>query len=407
MSIDNREQDIIEGNVQPENIPNQQRTPIPSEQVGGQYQQYSPIPLEQVGGQYQQYAPIPPEQAGGQYQHYSPIPPTIEKRDRTNEYVLFAVIATIIIAIIVVVVFFGARLFSDISDNGGFRFPFFHGGSTEVVPKDEMNENDDTFGPNSDWGENEGAEGLDSIDPFIAQNLTYTIEDGFWDLMEDSNEGEIFFHIEYPVIKGLSSATVQERINKEIESVAMETRDLMYPDPLPELEEKIYGDSYWFESQVYSKVTYMDENYISIVFEDHYFLGSIFAEYYDMRSLTFDIKTGERVYLDEVLNVTDEFLIEFREKMIMEDTSSSVFSDTEVMSNENLTKILKGRSALDGRYYRLFFLSAKGIDIGVCYHYRSADDNIIARGYTTTLFSYNEIEPYLLPHSMWNAIKNL
>ena len=333
--------------------------------------------------------------------------PGYEKKDRSKEYITLAIIIVIVVAMLAVLAFFGIRIWKDMTANGGLQLNFLQGNEKE--PSKNGNSNG-SAGGKSNNNENSPQQSPGSGDIFTdvvafeSEDVTYTIEAGLWELQEENEKGKLDFQINYPIISGLSDTGVQEKLNSEIESIASDSKDLMYPEPTDNIKNVIGEDAFRLESIVDYKISYMDENYISIIFRDHYFLGSVYAEYADLRTVTYDLKTGEIIELKDFVDISKDFIQDFRVRMISEDPTSNVFIDEEIMSDENMIRILSGE-VLEGRYLGVFFLSANGVDAGITYHYRSTDSNIIERGYVTTLYSFDDIRVYAKTHSIWDVLK--
>ena len=336
--------------------------------------------------------------------HANDVIPVLEKPKRKKEFLMLAIIIAVLLIVGTVLTIFTIRFAAEIKEKGGFQVAEDKntGKNTERPNKDKSKEDNKNKKDGPSASEDNSA--LNTITAFV-DDVTYSYNSEQWDLYQEDTNGTIAFSINYPIIEGLPNKTVQDLINKEIEKTAMKSRDMMYPEISDSLKDIIDSNSYLLESEVDFKISYMDENIISIVFEDYYFLGSVYAEFIDLRTLTFNLKTGEEYKLPEILDISKDFIKEFRPRMIAESDRDSVFEDEIIFSDESLIKILNGE-VLDGRYSSNFFLSAKGIDIGITYRYRSSDDNIIQRGYTTTLFSYAEIAKYALPNSIWNMIQS-
>ena len=349
-----------------------------------------------------QYSPIP---------DYGPV-----RQDKKRQYILLAVIIAVVVAVILAMVFVGMRIFNGVLNQVESYDPPDQKIETPAInpyddPPPKINQEREDKGKiyEHDYlaGMDLGYGDLGFIEEHFVRGTPYSLKKVRYEVDDTSEEGSFKFTIEYPVIGGLEDEEIQDKINEAIRDCAMAQKNDMYPVISDSLLNVIDDKYYRFESLVQCKVSYLDKNVISVVFSDEYFLGSIYAEYYDIRTRTFDLRTGERCELEDLLfpgdEVSDSFIDDFRERMIAESPDSEVFRDKKVMSNDTIRRMLLGE-IVDNRYYCSSFITEQGIEICATYHYRSSDDNIIARGWVTTHYNYNELLPYEKKHDLWEVL---
>ena len=113
------------------------------------------------------------------------------------------------------------------------------------------------------------ASGVAGIAEYIADNLSYKIEEEDYTYTDDEKQSTLIsFSVRYPRLQGLNK-NVQDKINGEIKKCAMQTVDEIYTSPSQEFKEKILGtQNPMLVSDVTYKVCYANEHFISIAFED-------------------------------------------------------------------------------------------------------------------------------------------
>lgn len=333
---------------------------------------------------------------------YSAIP-EYEPNARKNQYKILIIVVIAVVVGLILLAFLALKIINnldleDVFDNDNYGYGDDNGDGYDFRnPFDGFGDDDDYYDYGSDDYE---VNGIDTVDEYIADGLSFTADYEEFYLDEDLDEGMTFFYILYPVLEGMADTAIQESINAELEKCAMQSRDFMYPVLPDDMKGTASDDYYWRESMVDYKITYMDENLLSVVFEDSYYLGSIYAEYCDLRTITFDLKTGKIINLSDVINISEDYIKDLRQRLIEESPDTDALYDEVVLSDENIKKILEGER-VDGRYTSNFFFKQDGCEVGITYHYRSADDNIIARGYVTAPYSFLEISPFAAQNDLW------
>lgn len=257
--------------------------------------------------------------------------------------------------------------------------------------------------PQEEPGEEASKEGIESIQCFEAEKLSYTIREETYTYSSNGQKGEypMEFDVSYPQIEGLDSEKADE-INKMLKECAMSTVDTIYLQPSEAMKEAMLREqSPFMASQVKYRVTYADEDFISVVFTDHYFVGNYYAEFQDLRTRNIRLSDGARIETADIVDLTDEFMEDWMGRMKKEAPEAEVLDG---LTTSQFRRILNGE-ILENRYYDNFFVDAEGIQIGLTYHYANEEQTTIARGWITAPFKRSEIVKYKKDHDFWNLIK--
>lgn len=249
----------------------------------------------------------------------------------------------------------------------------------------------------------EDEQSLDDFNAYVASNLSYTIDEDSYIEQKSESDKEIDFHVLYPQIKSIDQNMEQEaKVNSYIRDCAMNTADQIYLAPSEQAKE-LFEDTEtynYFCSKVTYKITYMDENLISIVFQDHYFLGSLYAEFYDLRTVNINLNTGQFYLLPEILKTDYNFTEYWLSKMVAKEPDSQVLAELET---EQFQKMLSGELG-DNRYFTNFFVDDDGLGMSFTYHFRSSDDKRILRGWMSSTCPREEIAAYANDIDFWGLL---
>lgn len=259
-----------------------------------------------------------------------------------------------------------------------------------------------TENPN-DGGIDASTESLDSYTYYTAENLTYTVTEENYTNMESGSYLSVReFDVDYPKINGLHR-DVEAKINQVLKDCAMSTTDLYFLNPTQDIKEYLVetGDT-CVASEVNYRITYMDENIISVIFEDHYFLGNIYLEFLDLRTRVINLKDGTVYDLGDVVDTNSMFAADYHRRL------EEKYKDEEVikgLTDETFQRTLSGE-IVDNRYYSNFFLTTEGLEVGLTYHYQSEDGNVITRGWITAPYTRAEFAESKIDSSFWDVVKS-
>lgn len=264
-----------------------------------------------------------------------------------------------------------------------------------IVNQPSIGETEDAEDNSSDK-----ATGIEAIDVYIAENLSYTIEEEEYSYYSDGNSKEypMQFVVKYPQIKGLDSEKAEE-INAELKACAMSTVDVLYLNPSEATKEAMLQlQSPVLASNVTYKVTYATEDIISVVFNDVYFAGSGDRGYIDLRTRNINLKDGNLYEVTDITALTDTFMRNWKTKMEGEAPGVNVLKE---LRTSEFRKILNGE-VLNGNYFQAFFLDEDGVEIGFTYHHTSG--NQAESGWITAPFTYEEMKELNPENTFWTEM---
>lgn len=225
--------------------------------------------------------------------------------------------------------------------------------------------------------------GLDSISAYIAEDLSYEIEEDSYIFYDDKKQNMwIDFDIEYPALTGLDSEAA-DKVNQTLKDCALETVDKMYENPSEEMKEKVLKAGYpMLVSYVEYKICFASEDFLSVAFEDNSCQGNEEEYYQNLRTVNINLKEGRVYQLPELIDVDDDSFIEFWLECMRSDEeggriSQEYFSE---LSEEEVKRTFKGDS-LGGVYVVNFFLDREGLNIGYDLNYEKGDMHDIIHGW--------------------------
>lgn len=242
------------------------------------------------------------------------------------------------------------------------------------------------------------ASGVAGIAEYIADNLSYKIEEEDYTYTDDEKQSTLIsFSVRYPRLQGLNK-NVQDKINGEIKKCAMQTVDEIYTSPSQEFKEKILGtQNPMLVSGVTYKVCYANEHFISIAFEDMGVKGSQDDSYQYLRTLNIGLEDGKVYEVKDIVKLDGGFTEEWLE--IMRDEAGEVNFLAE-LDEEDMIKTLGGES-IDGNYVANFFVDKDGVEIGYDLNYMSGDPDDLKFVWVTAPFTFEEIKPYQKDERFW------
>lgn len=252
--------------------------------------------------------------------------------------------------------------------------------------------------------EEEGSSGMDAIPEYEESDLSFEIkEDNYLYSPDDTKTTYVDFEIYYPQIEGLGDAKVQEQINEELKSCAMETVDRIYENPSTEIKERVLGEEYpVIADYVKYKVTYLTEEFICVAFEDYSYEGSEEDYYVGLRAKNINLKDGTAYEVKDIVNLNEQFVNEWLDVMRSEAESDSFLSE---LKTEELREALSGKNTKNDTYLPVFFTDRDGIEIGFSFHYEKDDENNIGYGWVTAPLNEDILTKYRVQNPFWDFIK--
>lgn len=197
----------------------------------------------------------------------------------------------------------------------------------------------------------------------IKKNLSYSVE--FETFEYDTKYDNVDIEVSYPVIKGANVPNL-DKLNRTIQ----EEIDFFTEYFEEDYEEYLTDDDY-FKALSTGYVTYMDEEKLSIVFNEIVYSGH-FNDVY-LHCINIDMENGVILDNENILNLDDDFSVEFRKKS---DTQNGEISSLTMMSDQEMTKYFNSGDVI-------VFYTPKGMEIGFNYE----------EGWVTV--TYEEYEKYL------------
>lgn len=184
----------------------------------------------------------------------------------------------------------------------------------------------------------------------LRDDLLYQVKFEYYD--EWFGNDNVLVSMTYPVVYGKTNADlsgVNNVIQREMEEIKRYAASIA--DEIPE------GSYFSFEADSY--VTYMDEETLSVIYVEYGYLDDETYESYVV-SVNVDMESGLAMTNSQILDIDDEFSIEFRnrsEKQNGEVGGLSMFSDQEI------TDMLTDDDSL------IIFYTPLGMEVGFNYYY--------------------------------------
>lgn len=324
-------------------------------------------------------------------------PGTMQPKKRNNKTVIILAVA----AGVALILLLAAMVYKE--TRNVFESPGTYDG---FYPDEDFNDlfGDDWFGDDT-YGEGEETlSGMDMIPEYEEKDLAFEIkEDSYLYSPDDTKTTYVDFEIYYPQIEGLEGAELQEQINEELKSCAMETVDRIYENPSTEIKERVLGEEYPVVADyVKYKVTYLTEDFICVVFEDYSYEGSGEDYYVGLRAKNISLKDGAVYEVKDIVDLSDPFVNQWLDAMRSEAETDSLLS--ELKMNE-LKEALSGKDTKDGTYLPVFFADRDGIEIGLSFHYEKDDEADAGYGWVTAPLDEDILREYQLQNPFWDFIK--
>lgn len=245
-------------------------------------------------------------------------------------------------------------------------------------------------------------EDLKDVEVYVEEGIPYKLEEEVYGLDEYSGERHLKFNVHYPRMKNLPPETAAA-VNQALRDTAMLTTDGMHLEATEEMEQMLEEQNAdYCASEVGYKITYLSEELISVVYADHYFLGRAMAEYADLRTVIVNLKTGETIKPEETYTADEKIAQVFHSRLLEQQPDNEAFLE---LSDDVFMRALQGE-VVDGRYMTGMVLTKNGTLIPFTYHFRSADGNIISRGWDVVEFSTEDFMSYEKEHEMWKLVES-
>lgn len=252
-----------------------------------------------------------------------------------------------------------------------------------------------------DSGEEE-ENGIDQIEAYIADGLSYEIKDENYSFSGEKNSSAMIdFYVNYPTVQGLSDSEVEKKVNDTIKECALKTVDEIYNHPSQEIKERVLNaDAPALVSYVNSKTCYANDQFISIVFEDYCYKGS--EEFFDveLRTLNINLTDGTVYQVKDIIDLNDDFMDIWLDEMQEEAQNQDFLEEADLSV---LRQALEGNSD-DDVYVVNFFTCDDGIEIGFNLNYPEGSSDDLGYAWVTAPFDFSELKPYAKDSNFWNLL---
>lgn len=269
----------------------------------------------------------------------------------------------------------------------------------------EIAETDDSGGLQDEvWQKDGELVGISGIPENIDGDLPYEIKEEMYTFSGDSQQPmAIEFNVAYPKVTGLSSASVEKKVNDILKARAMETVNRIYEAPSSEMKERVLAEAYpMLVDQVNYKVSYASKSLLSVVYEDYGLEGGQNYPSQHLRTCNISLKDGRVYEVKDIVNLSDRFLDEWLLTMRRETDNDAFLSE---LDKAAMKKALEGDSR-ESVYVANFFLDADGIEIGFDLNYEDGASENFGYIWVTAPFSFDRIKEYATGSDLWTAIKN-
>lgn len=246
----------------------------------------------------------------------------------------------------------------------------------------------------------DSSNGVDAIPEYIDEDISYTLDEDTYSFTDtEKTSTYITFEVNYPTLTGLKKSDVEDKVNKALKEVAMESVDQLYENPTDEVKEAVLSaDTPVLASMVEYKVTYASDKLLSVVYEDYSYRGNSEELSYNLRTININLKDGKIYELKDIVDMSPDFIGQWREIMRSEAGNDNFLSE---LSLDELKEALEGDSK-DGVYVVNFFVDEEGIEIGFDLNYRADDSNDLGYLWVTAPFRFDEIEKFENDSEFWS-----
>ena len=186
----------------------------------------------------------------------------------------------------------------------------------------------------------------------IRNDLFYQIDFEYYgEVFGDDN---VELSMAYPVIYGKENSSIDaESVNRVIQREVGEIKEYV-----ASVGEELSSDVY-FRFDVDCYVTYMDEEILSIIYvESGYLDGDSYENY--VISVNVDMKSGLAMTNSQILDIDDEFSIDFRNRS---ERQNGDVGEISMFSDQDITEMLTDDNSL------IIFYTPLGMEVGFNYYY--------------------------------------
>ena len=115
-----------------------------------------------------------------------------------------------------------------------------------------------------------------------------------------------------------------------------------------------------------------------------------------------NLKTGEAIKPEDTYKADEAMGKAFHDRLLKQQPENEAFLE---LGDDVFTRALQGE-VVDGRYMTGMVLTKTGVLLPFTYHFRSADGNIISRGWDDVEFTKEEFMTYEKEHEMWKLVES-
>ncbi|MEG2839243.1 MAG: GNAT family N-acetyltransferase [Lachnospiraceae bacterium] len=254
----------------------------------------------------------------------------------------------------------------------------------ELIP--EENETDKTVD-----------EKITDYDAYKADGLSYDVTEETYAYSDQGKRTHIDYNVAYPQLENLEDGEM-EQINTILKECAMETVNAQYLNPTEEMKESILKQQQAIlASEVTYKITYMDQEFMSVVFQDHYFDGNQAEQYLTLRTRNINLKDGTLYHIEDIIDGT-QMAGDYRNKI---SEKYDARNEAEDITKKQYATMLQGETIKDTNLMGMadFFVTEDGIEVGVSYEYMTGETGTI--GWMTVPYDTNELKTYAKDSEFW------
>ena len=251
------------------------------------------------------------------------------------------------------------------------------------------------------YGDGEALSGLETIPTYEAGDLKYETEEQVYAYTDDEKTSMVVdFQVRYPQINGLDEE-LGAKVNGALKDCAMETVDKIYTNPSESVKEGVLASEYpALVSYVEYKISYINNEFVSVIFQDYSYQGDSSTYYVDLRARNISLRDGTVYEVKDIVNTDAAFMNEWLEGMKDEADDDTFLSE---LNREQMESALKGDSQ-DGVYVANFFADADGIEIGFDFNYKADDPDDLGYAWVTAPFDFSDIREYKTNSAFWDEI---
>lgn len=226
----------------------------------------------------------------------------------------------------------------------------------EEVPDEPYGKEEELTPENTDYYELHNA---------IREDLSYQVDfESHADMFGTDN---VLLYIDYPVVSGKANENMSG-VNRVIQKEVEELKEYV-SSVSEELDKEI---TFSFETESY--ITYMDEDILSIAYVEYGYLGGEFYESYIV-SVNIDMKSGMALTNSQILEINDQFSVDFRNRSEEQNGEVSYLYD---FTDQEITELLNDDESL------IIFYTPLGMEVGFNYYY----------GYGWVTVTYKDYEKF-------------